>query len=232
MREDLENLTYEDWKTFFIKNFSIPAKIINVSKNNEFNTDLKMLDIKTNKKIEFNINENFIKEDTITYESKNTSYIALSNIIEDDFPYIKFINAMLCQGLTSPMYQEIREKRGLVYYISMYLDDITENQALITISTETDSSKIDEIQDILKEILDNPDKYLTQERFNIIKTNFEINLKKSEINRYSNITKYITDEKWLLEPIIKELTLDKLKEVYKKYYNFGTFYKSNDKTEF
>jgi len=232
LREDLENLTYENWKNFFIKNFSTPAKIINVSKNFNFESDITLIDIEPKKNVKFNINNDFIKEDTISYESKNTSFIALSNLISDDFPYIKFINAMLGQGLKSPLYQEIREKRGLVYYISMYLDDLTNDQGIITITTETETDKISEIQKIITEILDNPDKYLTQERFNIIKTNFEVNLKKNEINRYLNVNKYMSNEKWLLEPIIKDLTLDKIKEVYSKYYNFNTYYKSTDVEEF
>ena len=41
-------------------------------------------------------------------------------------------------------------------------------------------------------VLGNPEKYMTQERFDIVKQALEINLKKAEINRHSNVGKYIT----------------------------------------
>jgi aminopeptidase-like protein len=73
---------------------------------------------------------------------------------------------------------------------------------------------------------------MTKERFDIVKQSLEISLKKSEINRYSNVNKYITPKEWLIEPILKDLTLEKIMEVYHKYFDFSKYYKSIDVIEF
>ena len=43
---------------------------------------------------------------------------------------------MLSLGLKSPLYQEIREKKGLVYYVHCYQSRVN-NQGINTISTQT-----------------------------------------------------------------------------------------------
>jgi predicted Zn-dependent peptidase len=51
---------------------------------------------------------------------EKSSIIFQSPIITKDFIYVMFIKYMLSMGLQSPLYDEVREKLGLVYYVSMY----------------------------------------------------------------------------------------------------------------
>ena len=55
---------------------------------------------------------------------------------------------------------------------------------------------------------------------------------KDEILRYKNVNKYINPEGWSVYDILDKVNMKKIKEVYKKYYNFDNFYVSNDKKEF
>jgi len=230
LREDLQNLKYQDIKDYFNLQFSAPHDIINVSRNTEFKTDIKFSTQTFSKKIEMG----YYKVTLEPYSSRNgkSSVIYSSQIVERDFPYVDFICDMLGMGLKSPLYQEIREKRGLVYYVNCYLDRMTDNSGIISISSETSDENVEEFSKVTEEVINNPSKYMTQERFNIVKQSLEIKLKKSEINRYSSVTKYITPREWQIEPILKDLTLEKVLEVYNKYFDVSHFIKSVDTEDF
>ena len=86
--------------------------------------------------------------------------------------------------------------------------------------------------ELTKKVINNPDKFLTKERFNIIKDYYLVRRQKDEINRYASVNQWINPPKWSVYDILDEVNLKKIKEVYKKYYNFENFYISNDKKEF
>jgi len=232
-RQDLESLTYQDIKDYFELQFTKPHKIINISKHNDFKTDIEFSYIEYDNIIKFNETPDTTNiYETINLTPGKVSLININkNVITKDFPYINFIINMLSHGLKSPMYQEIREKKGLVYYVRMSIDRMTEKSGVIVISSETSEDKIQDFQDTLKEILDNPKKYMTQERFDIIYDAIKISLKTSKINRYSNINKYITPKDWQVEHILQDLTFEKLIEYYDKYFIFDDLYLSIDSQE-
>jgi predicted Zn-dependent peptidase len=230
LKEDLEKLKYMDCLNFFELQYAKPTKIINVSKNKPYKNnkiDFAKRDIK--KTIEFGNND-------VPFELNNdwkdkTSIAILSPIIEEDFAYVHFINAMLSLGLKSPLYQEIREKKGLVYYVHCYQSRVN-NQGINTISTQTSNKNYNGVVDAVKEVITNPDKYLTKERFNLVKDYYKVRMAKDEILRYKNVNQYINPEGWSVYDILDKVNMKKIKEVYKKYYNFDDFYVSNDKKEF
>ena len=230
-RQDIKSLTYQDIKDYFKLQFSKPHTIINVSKHNDFKTNIEFSTKKFNNIINNNNNIEIIYE-PINLTPGKVSIINISkNIITEDFPYISFITKMLGQGLNSPLYQEIREKKGLVYYISCHIDYITETSGYIMFSSETTDNNIDEFQKTLKEILDNPNKYMTKERFEIIYDAIKISLKKSKINRYNNVNKYIVPKERQIEYILTDLSYNKIMYYYKKYFNFDDLYLSIDSQE-
>ena len=55
---------------------------------------------------------------------------------------------------------------------------------------------------------------------------------KDEILRYKNVNQYINPKGWSVYDILDKVNMKKIKEVYKKYYNFDKFYISSDKKEF
>ena len=160
-----------------------------------------------------------------------TSLVVLSPVIEDDFAYVHFINSMLSLGLKSPLYQEVREKKGLVYYIHSYLSR-SNDKGVNIMATLTSNKNVDEVLEAIKLVVTNPDKFLTQERFEIIKDYYDVRKKKDEINLYKNIGQYLSPQGWSVYDILDVLTFDKIKEVYAKYFDFDKFYVSTDKTEF
>jgi len=232
-RQDLEALTYQDIKDYFELQYAKPYKIVNVSKHSDFSTDIEFSNTEFDNIL--NYNETF-KTDTI-YEpiSLTPGAVSLINvsktIIKKDFPYISFLTRMLGHGLMSPLYQEIREKKGLVYYVRCGLDRMTDKSGVLQFSSETSEENVEQFQTTLKEILDDPETYMTEERFDIIKEAITISLKISKINRYDNIQKYITPLDWQIEPILADLTYEKVMSYYDKYFKFEDFYLSIDATE-
>ena len=230
LKEDLENLKFMDCLNFFELQYSKPTKIINVSKNKKYkNNTIEFAERNIVKSTQFG---NYDTPLELNNEFKDkTSIVILSPIIEEDFAYVHFINAMLSLGLKSPLYQEIREKKGLVYYVHCYQSRMN-NQGINTISTLTSNKNFDEVVEATKKVINNPDKYLTKERFNLVKDYYKVRMQKDEILRYKNVNQWINPEGWSVYDIIDTVKLKKIREVYDKYYDFDKFYISSDKKEF
>jgi predicted Zn-dependent peptidase len=230
LKEDLEKLKYMDCLNFFELQYAKPTKIINISKNKPYkNNTIDFAKRDITKTLEFG--ENDVPLELSNEFKDKTSIAILSPVIEEDFAYVHFINAMLSLGLKSPLYQEIREKRGLVYYVHCYQSRVN-NQGINTISTQTSNKNYNGVVDAVKEVITNPDKYLTKERFDLVKDYYKVRMAKDEILRYKNVNQWINPEGWSVYDILDKVNMKKIKEVYKKYYNFDNFYVSNDKKEF
>jgi len=226
LREDLERLTYDDVKDYFELQFSKPHTIINVSKNSDFKTDIEFASETFDNIVE--IGDYDVELEPYSSFNGKSSVVDISEVISEDFAYVDFITSMLSMGLKSPLYQEIREKRGLAYYVSCTLDRMTDKSGIIMINSETSDDNVEDFQKQVDYVLSNPNLFMTQERFDIVKQSLEIKLKKNKINRHSNVGKYITPSEWQIEPILKDITLSKMLKVYDKYFNFATFTKSVD----
>ena len=178
LKEDLENLKFMDCLNYFELQYAKPTKIINVSKKDYKNTTLDFAERTIIKPLVYG-NHNVPLEINNEWKDK-TSIAILSPVINEDFAYIHFINAMLSLGLKSPLYQEIREKRGLVYYVHCYQSRMN-NQGLNSISTQTSNRNFNAVVDAVEGVIKNPKKYLTKDRFNLVKDYYTVRMKKDEI---------------------------------------------------
>ena len=215
----LENLTYKTIKEYHDKYFSKPTMIINVSKNSEFTG---YDDFAKNEKLVFkkSPDDKLVIENIAKFDKAS---IMGSQVVEDDFATITFINNMLCGSLKSPLIDEIREKRGLTYGVSADIDCIADKLGFLILGMVTDVDKVDESLKTFKLVLDNPDKYLTKERFDITKEACIIRFKKKNINLYNNVNKFILPKEWNLEDNIDKITFDEVKKVYNKYFTYDKF---------
>ena len=224
--QSLENLKYGDIKKYFNDYLSKPSLIINVSKNSDFDGFNLFLDktsttfIKKDEKIEIEKLADFNKSSIIGYNS-----------VGEDYPYIKFINKMIAGSIKSPLIDEIREKRGLTYSVSSSLYNISEDEGFLVTSLITDDNKVDECLEIYEKVLSNPKKYLTKERFDLIKDFYKVQYKKNEINRYSSIENLIRPKEWDLELIINDITFEDVIKIYNKYFIFEKLKWSVDKKD-
>jgi hypothetical protein len=105
-------------------------------------------------------------------------------------------------------------------------------EGITTIATQTSNKNFNACVDSIKIVLDKPSKYLTKDRFNLVKDYYSVRKQKDEILRYKNVNPWINPKGWTVYDILEEVKLNKVLEVYEKYYNFDNFYLSNDKKEF
>ena len=229
LKEDLEKMKFLDCLNFFELQYAKPTKIINVSKKDYKNPALDFAETTIVRPLVYG-NHDVQLELNNDWKDK-TSIVILSPVINEDFAYVHFINAMLSLGLKSPLYQEIREKRGLVYYVHCYQSRIN-RQGLNSISTQTSNKNFNAVVDAAEGVIKNPKKYLTKDRFNLVRDYYTVRQKKDEILRYKQVNDIINPEEWSIYNILDDIKLKKVLEVYDRYFNFDNFYISNDKKEF
>lgn len=244
LRNDIENFTIDDCKEYSKLYLKKPTKIVNVGcGDSEFDCNFEFkqesyYEPLSYKNFDNSLFHKILSEDnthvpegkiaiehSTDFNTKSSIY-NISPIITENFTKINFVCNMLGSGLNSPLYQEVREKLGLVYYISIDNDKLNDNSSVITITTETSNENVKIVQDTIKKVLENKEEFLTQERFDVIKDNILVKLKKNDIMRHENVSKYISPENWNIENIIHTITLNEVYQIMDKYFNWENFYKS------
>jgi predicted Zn-dependent peptidase len=231
--KDLKRLTYEDCKNFFELQYKNSSFIINVSKSLKYeNKNIKFANDseKYYTYTEYiNKNKNFNLQKSNLFKDKS-SIIYFSNIILDDFYLVGFVANMFSYGLQSPFYSELREKRGLAYYISCDIEKMTDSCGFLYIHSLTSNNNVKEFTETLDNILDSPEKYLTRERFDVVKDSLLTRIKKENIERYKCVERYTMPDNWNIEKYINDIIYEDIFDIYEKY--FKVWHVSVDKEEF
>jgi predicted Zn-dependent peptidase len=220
----LTKVTSDDVREFIGLQFKKPTKIVNVGIDFEFG-DFQVIDIP---QPPLTSPEIFELQRGNSYEEKS-SLIILFDQLHGNYAHIKFINELLASGLNSPFYQEIREKRGLAYYVHLYLDRIGK-RGLNVFATETTDENIPVVVDMVYEILASPAKFITKDRFNMVAEGWKIQRRINDINRFSQVGKYLLPNSWNVDDIIDTITYDEVMDLFPALYKASAV--SVDKTEF
>jgi hypothetical protein len=85
------------------------------------------------------------------------------------------------------LYQEIREKKGYVYWIGADAIELDYFSHCLSIYTSTSKNNIEAVSKRIIEVLNSPEEFLTEERFNLIKSNMLI---QNKIDFINNVSKY------------------------------------------
>lgn len=228
-KEDIMSITKEDCYHHREKYYNLPTKIINISKYSEFETNIEFNNFQNDFYINYVLNNNIMFE---KYKSRNkSSIIFISPIINDNWASVFFINYMLTNGLNSALYDVVRKKMGLAYYIKSNLDRLSDFSGVNLISTETDDNKVNDLINVIDETLNNK-YFLTEEKFTKTRISIINKIETLSINRYNNVDTYIKPDNWTIEKQINDITYDNIIETYNKYFNVNNFYKSVDKKDF
>jgi predicted Zn-dependent peptidase len=229
-KENILNFNLDDSVLHYKKYFSIPSKIINISKDKYRNDNIIFNENKNDFILKYTNNENVIYEPYKTLLNKS-SIIYFSPVILDNWATVTFINYMLSSGLSSPLYQNIRKKNGLAYYIKCNMNRLSDLCGINVISVETDDLKVDELISILEKTLKDKS-FLTIEKFENIKKFILNKIETLDVYRYSNIDSFIKPDLWTLEKQINNMTFEDVCMVYEKHFNIDNYYKSVDKRNF
>jgi len=231
-RSDIENYTLEQFNEFHDLHFSKPHQIINISEKYPYKENVDMAENFTFRRVGIRkTNEDAVYEAS-NYDGNNASIIFVSPMIEEkDMAVCDVVTKMINGGLHSPLMEELRGKRGLVYYVNCAMMGHNDNNGNVLITTQSSEKNVETIKSVTESVLSNPDKFMTQSNFLMVKSNMLINKEKGKIFNFGNIDEHIY-ENIHVNNIIDNVTLEDCRRVYDKYFNFENWIKSVDKDDF
>jgi predicted Zn-dependent peptidase len=139
----------------------------------------------------------------------------------DNKSYIlPFISKMLSEGLSSPLYKQVREEKHLVYAINSeaaYYKLLGQN---FLVNTSASIDKVNDIKNEILYVLNNPEKFLTQKYFNEIKENTRIRKiireqNKTSINSVS--INFLEDKRISFQDKLDIINYDEVMNYYDMY---------------
>lgn len=168
-RTDLENVTYDDFLKFYSR-FKNPTNIYRVTSNKK--QDVK--EIYKNVVYKNPVKLGKLKKSELLIEASSTFPDSVKicdwmDVTEFVRPELDFVGGMYSDGLDSPLYQEIREKRGLVYGLGLYCEEFRDSKKAEFIAM-CSPENVDEVRKVAREVMTNPETYLTRERYETIKS--------------------------------------------------------------
>ena len=185
-KTDISNFQYDDAIEVFNTYFKNPTNIVEVGREK---TDFSFVEYNnvpfTKKRLKHGVYENEPEE--VPYSGTNSVVVATTQhtINKKDYPLLMILNTILSDGLNSPLYQELREKRGLIYAIMPYNLRCVNDTVFMYVAMTTKDNDIEVIK-IMREVLTNMDKYVTQERFNDVINSILIEMEINKIFRFKH----------------------------------------------
>lgn len=218
-KSDIEKFTVAQCKEFYEKQFSSPDIIINLSKT--FTLSEEGLSFGSRywlaKEIVKTVNpddkEVEIVQRLLAGETKNLFFF--QEIAQDDLSLASIVSIMLSNGLNSPLYQEVREKRGLVYSISSEVGRFCALGGFL-ISSQCSSGNVKEVTKVTALILKNKKKHLTEARLELVRRQIDIE-RKLEQCRIGDASTAASPAKKELFELLKTVNIKQIHAFCEKY---------------
>jgi predicted Zn-dependent peptidase len=209
-KKDIEAFTYDKFAGYYKEHFSVPNLVVWVGPHE---IDLDGIVTEAPKFSAVSDASDFVENRDIPTEPAPIIDKVMVNCFSKKVIANEDANAMLLatmalgQGLNSPLYQEIREKRGLSYYSLAECERIaqkataffcsgTDKQRIVKNPDGTET-KIDcpkELIGVYHDVFSNLDKYLTKERYDLSISFLKNHSKVEEALRYKNYEDFVIDE--------------------------------------
>lgn len=203
-RQDLEGMRWMDLLGFYEQNFMTPSKVISVSRSGKFSSSsVEFSDRKVSR--EYAMADYKARQESPSKKSDKRSVIVLSPLQTEELDKARILARVLGQGLESPLYQEVREKRALCYTISADVDRFND-QALLRVQTTTGEGQEDKVVRAVKSILGDPKRHITADRVDLVKGYLRCQQAKNEINRYKSVSRHLNPEKFYLYRDLRGVT--------------------------
>jgi len=218
--EDILNFSLADAKKLF-KTLFKPSRIIEVGPTKTEGVKVKYkADSKTATrepaKLKWKKNYKFDLQTTPEGEKNTVFAMCKKTVSRSDYPYVAIGLSMLTSGLNSPLYKEIREKRGLSYFSSGAIERNV-NQGILYLTSATDKAQIDELVKVYENVLKNIKKYLLKKDFNNEIDAITIMREEQKLLRFANCGNLVNKGSMMIPKNLKKITYDKVVEVMQKY---------------
>ena len=212
-REALESLTFQDVVDFKAAYFSKPTMIIVADKNKTEVVQDYVDTTPANYEHYVYINKDAeINDKSMNYMMTSAPWSETAK----DYN-LRLIRKMLGYGLKSPLYQ-IRERDNLCYWV-MCEDGSILNENFLMIATSASIENQQKIQDGIFEVLHNPDRYLTKDRYNLIVNNTIASIEtcKQYKHEFNWIQQYIDKDNISITKNLNKLNYDEMRDYYNQF---------------
>ena len=220
--QDIQNFTYKDMKATYKEMFKYPARIVEVGPTQ---TDLSKLKIEYKEEPVRPVNRIKYKKDwklpiENTPDTDKATVVVLGKklVSKADYPYMNLAAAMLSSGLNSPLYQEIREKKGLSYFSHASVEPVWKDSIWYFMATTTPENE-ETLKEVYKNVVADIKSYLTEARFNDIISLANVEKEEKNLLRFAHVNDLINKGLPMMPDNLKKFTYEKLVEVVSKYIN-------------
>lgn len=214
--EDVANFSFDAAKALAQELFTKPARIVEVAAKPtnfdvEYSTKISSANIP-----KYKPNDKIICPVAVG-EKINAFAVSKRIVNKSEFPYLCIGLDMLCDGLKSPFHEEIRNKRGLSYFVSADCLPVLQ-KGIMSISACTTPDRKDELCQVIKDMSDNIKLYLTKERFKIVTNFIKTYQEVKQCLQYKNVDELLRQEELSMPKNIDKITFEKVVEVTEKYF--------------
>ena len=217
LRSSIEKFNYADALEVYDAYFKKPVRIVEVGPTKSDFSFVEYSEDSLGDLGEFGYRETELESVNV---NNKLSVIGISKIKCDkkDYPALSLGLSMLGDGLNSPLYIEIREKRGLSYF--SWCDSMTYgSHATVLLGSCTEKDRANELCEVYNNVLSNIESYLTVERFDVCKKRAMVIVEKREVLRFENPEDLIVGNGLYQYEGLESLTFEYVIEVVKKYIN-------------
>lgn len=222
VRSDVSGFTYDDAARTHAAVFSHPVKIVEVCDSRGDYPSVVYADGLLPSQVIVAGTPMSIPSEEFIRQKANLVGLSRTFVSKDDAPATNVARLMLSSGLKSPLYSEIREKRGLSYYQFMF-DQSFGASAAIIVGSCTETGKEDSLIGVYADVLGNLDSYMTRSRYDIIHTQVYAKEKRNNILRCDNFDDLVYDGLYYSETHNADVTYEQAIAAAHKYLSYGNF---------
>jgi len=216
----IQNINLDQCNAFFQKQFSKPSQIINISKNSPFEMAVEFAPEIEMRKYVMNESAEYSPEDYPLVPGAESIVMFRDEVPEDKSFLNSFVSSLLCGGFTSPFYQIIREKYGLVYNMSLFPSYLGK-QCFPVFLTMAPTQNVPAIVDAASEVITNIDEHLKFDDFLKFKSYLKNMFKIQDQYKHEDSELYINPDRQKLKANLQAINFDEVMEFTKEYYDMS-----------
>lgn len=233
MKEDIQGITHADCVAFYELQYAAPDMIINVSpsfvldQQELLDEGYRFVDRLPLLRTQWAPEPDAPQERVADVERDKTSLLYERFVAPEDAPVMMFLNEMMGAGLNSPLYSEVREKRGLVYSLDCCLIPLGASfvQHLYTV---TSNENVAEVDAVVRMVLGKRDEFITAERLDMVRKSLQIRAEKNAINRFKFVDDLLTPENAAFAALVDTVSLVELHAAFDRYFYLDDYVRSAD----
>jgi predicted Zn-dependent peptidase len=217
-RTDIENFSYVN-SIRYASGYRTPYKVCEVAQKPILAENWQSIQASAPRTFSFTADSTLELEPIPRDKKTFVGMLGSSSFNLADAVKLRTIIECLTDGLESPLYQEIREKRGLSYFSSGFLSIFGANTIPVFYAS-TNNDRVKELQEVYQQFFSDVSRYVTPQRFEACKTQSLIDKQKAELMPWTSAMDTVLA---YVDPYagLEDLTFDEAIEFSKKL-NLGS----------